>query len=126
MPLDLVYRAVYRVVYDHIVEFILLLQLALCGLETLLHLGLILPVPRRRLASSSKDGGAMNTITASGRFFLICIAPCTSISRITSKPLVELFVDRRLERAVVVADILCVLRSAPCAIRFSKSAFSRK
>ena len=36
--LDLVYRAVYRVVYDHIVEFILLLQLALCGLETLLHL----------------------------------------------------------------------------------------
>ena len=40
--LDLVYRAVYRVVYDHIVEFILLFQLALCGLETLLHLGLIL------------------------------------------------------------------------------------
>ena len=51
--LDLVHRAVYRIVYDHVVEFVLLRELALCGFEALLHLGFVLG------AASAQTGGQL-------------------------------------------------------------------
>ncbi len=59
----------HRVVYDDVIEFILLGKLALRRFQTLLHLR-----PGAASAqtifhpSSSNDGGAMNTITASDAF----------------------------------------------------------
>ena len=60
-------------------------------------------------ASSSNDGGAMNTITASGRF-------CMHLHRALHLDLedniiagLQLFVHRSLQRAVVVINVLRVL-----------------
>ena len=44
-------------------------------------------LPLSLFSSSSTDGGAINTITASGIFSFTLLAPLTSISKITSIPL---------------------------------------
>lgn len=58
MPLISSTAPVYRVVYDHIVKPVLLLQLALCGLEALLHLGLILGAAAAQAACQLLEGRA--------------------------------------------------------------------
>ena len=46
----------------------------------------ILPRPRRRRSSSSREGGRMKIVTQSGTFSRTCRAPCQSISSSTSRP----------------------------------------
>ena len=62
-------RTLHRVVYDDVIEFILLREFALRRFQTLLHLGFVLgAASAQTVRKFSNDGGAMNTITASGRF----------------------------------------------------------
>ena len=63
------------------------------------------PRPTRRRTSSSQDGGARNTNSASGIVARTWRAPCRSISSSAGRPAASASLDRRARRAVAGAPV---------------------
>ena len=62
------------------------------------------PRLRNRHSSVSRSGGKMKMLTASGSFFLICAAPCTSMSSSRSCAFALRLAQEAARRPVVVAE----------------------